>query len=63
MKRSAPFLFDEGAIDYAYDHFHSHVSYVVQSKFEVMDNNQTKLLKSGNRICIEPLKKYTWAAS
>ena len=46
--------FDEGAIGYAHDHVHSQVAYVVEGEFEVMVNNEIKLLKAGDCFYVEP---------
>lgn len=46
--------FDEGAIGYTHEHFHSQVSYVESGEFEVLVDGQTKLLKAGDSFYVAP---------
>ncbi len=46
--------FDEGAIGYVHEHFHSQVSYVESGEFEVNVGGEIKLLKAGDSFFIEP---------
>jgi len=46
--------FEEGAIGYVHDHYHSQTSYVVSGEFEVMIDGQTQLLKAGDSFYVAP---------
>ena len=46
--------FEEGAVGYVHDHFHSQVTYVVSGEFEVQVDGQTELLKEGDSFYIAP---------
>jgi quercetin dioxygenase-like cupin family protein len=47
-------LFEKGAIGYIHQHFHSQSSYVVSGKFEIMINNEKKILEAGDGFYVEP---------
>ncbi len=46
--------FEQGAIGYVHEHFHSQTTYVVSGKFEVMINGEKKILEGGDGFYIEP---------
>lgn len=46
--------FDQGAIGYEHQHFHSQSTYVVSGKFEVKINGEKKILSAGDGFYIEP---------
>ena len=46
--------FEEGAIGYVHDHFHSQVTYVVSGEFEVMVDGEKQVLKEGDSFYIAP---------
>jgi quercetin dioxygenase-like cupin family protein len=47
-------LFDEGAVGYVHEHFHSQVAYVVSGEFEFTIGDKTSMVKEGDCVYIEP---------
>lgn len=50
--------FEEGAIGYVHDHFHSQATYVASGKFEITIDGETKLLENGDGFFVQPNLKH-----
>ncbi len=50
----AKVMFKKGAVGSVHEHFHSQTSYVVSGTFEVIINDEKKILKAGDGFYIEP---------
>ncbi|MGM1056547.1 MAG: cupin domain-containing protein [Bacteroidota bacterium] len=50
--------FEEGALGYVHDHFHSQVTYIASGKFEITIEGDTKLLESGDGFFVQPNQKH-----
>jgi len=46
--------FEQGAIGYVHEHFHSQATYVASGKFEVMIAGEKKILVAGDGFYAEP---------
>ena len=46
--------FEQGAVGYVHDHFHSQTTYVAAGKFEVMIAGEKKILTNGDGFYAEP---------
>lgn len=50
--------FDEGAIGYVHDHFHSQVTYVASGKFEIEIDGEKQVLQKGDGFFVQPNLKH-----
>ena len=46
--------FEQGAVGYVHEHFHSQTTYVAAGKFEVMIAGEKKILATGDGFYVEP---------
>lgn len=50
--------FEEGAVGYVHDHFHSQATYVASGKFEIEINGEKEILKEGDGFFVQPNLKH-----
>ncbi|MGC4129356.1 MAG: cupin domain-containing protein [Bergeyella sp.] len=46
--------FDQGAIGYRHEHYHSQVTYVVSGEFEFSIGDETRIVKGGDAVYMAP---------
>lgn len=46
--------FEEGAVGYVHDHFHSQATYVASGSFEIEINGEKQILKQGDGFFVQP---------
>lgn len=50
--------FEQGAIGYVHDHFHSQATYVASGKFEITIEGTSKVLEKGDGFFVQPNLKH-----
>lgn len=50
--------FEQGAIGYVHDHFHSQATYVASGKFEITIGGTSKVLEKGDGFFVQPNFKH-----
>lgn len=50
--------FEQGAIGYVHDHFHSQVTYVASGKFNITIEDTSKILEKGDGFFVQPNLKH-----
>lgn len=50
--------FEEGAIGYVHDHFHSQATYVASGKFKITIDEKSEILAAGDGFFVQPNLKH-----